>query len=165
MSSSVFAHQGSYDEYGGHFVQKDGVAVAYHYGSQAEKGYIGWEIIFNKRIEWDDRDLLLKPLNPRSRTLGTWKWYHYFNFPCNYEVIPPTISPSEEPSEESTTSPSEEPSEESTTSPIRTPQPNSTNTLPQTGQTGHILYVIGGSILILGILLLGGRKLANKIYK
>jgi LPXTG-motif cell wall-anchored protein len=148
MTSISFAHQGDNDNYKGHFVKKDNVCVAYHYNDGFLKG---WELTFNKRIEWNEREKLIKPFKINNTLLGKWTFYKDCNFPKDYTVIPkpsvsPSISPSVSPSIITSISPS--------IIPTGTPQPNSTNTLPKTGQSENVLYIAGGIIAVLGIMTL-----------
>jgi len=175
MTSISFAHQGDNDNYKGHFVKKDNVCVAYHYNDGFLKG---WELTFNKRIEWNERYKLQRPFKISDKSLGCWKFYKDCSFSNDYEVIPlpsiepsnePSIEPSNEPSIESSNEPSiepsDEPSNEPSIEPSNTIKPTSINTLPKTGEGEHILYVIGGSLIILVILILGIKKIADIKYK
>lgn len=71
MSINVFCHEGLLDSSKGHFVQKDGVAVAYHYHDGINTGY---ELIFNKFIKWDNRDEITIP-SITDNSLGEWKQF------------------------------------------------------------------------------------------
>ena len=88
MVSGVFAHQGSNDFNGGHYVQYKGHCVAYHYNTGL---YAGWELTFNKHIEWADRIKLdkYKPFKISDTSLGTWKNYIEYHV----KKLPMTVIP------------------------------------------------------------------------
>lgn len=137
VSSTVFAHSGNVDRYGGHFVKDtdSGLWVAYHYHGEGsytgQKEYlgddanIGWQVTFPEGLTLCEKQALAlnKPFTPGDDSIGDWI---QVTFGENGEVITPT--PTATPTATPTITTSTTPTSETSTSP--TPSDNNVSSTP-----------------------------------
>ena len=180
LTSMAFAHEGNLDKYEGHYIQKEGKVVGYHYHSGDNAG---WYVKFIYHLKWEDREKLnkFKPFKPQTTLKTGWK-YLYDKCDWGYSedlIVTPTPTITTEPTDTPTVEPTvsveptttetvgtEEPSIEPTSTPTIEPTKEPSEKpaeLPKTGEGNPIFFVVVGIICITLASILFIR--AIKIYR